>query len=73
MDAFRYRYQLEAFVDRVRGRTPQHWYDALDSVADMVWIEKVYEKVTLLSSTLDSHNTDIAIQDGVGESSSVHG
>ena len=40
-----YRYQLEAFVDRVKGRTPQTWVDMQDSVANMEWIEKVYAKV----------------------------
>jgi predicted dehydrogenase len=42
----RYRYQLEAFVDKVRGRTPQHWYDAQDSIANMEWIEAVYKEVS---------------------------
>ncbi|KAK7056257.1 hypothetical protein VNI00_002810 [Paramarasmius palmivorus] len=39
-----YRYQLEAFVDRVRGREPQTWVTKEDSVANMEWIEKIYEK-----------------------------
>ncbi|KAG7100108.1 hypothetical protein E1B28_001888 [Marasmius oreades] len=39
-----YRYQLEAFVDRLKGREPQTWVDKEDSVAMMEWIEKVYEK-----------------------------
>jgi len=39
-----YRYQLEAFVDRVRGRAPQTWVSREDSVANMEWIEKIYEK-----------------------------
>lgn len=41
----RYRYQLEAFVDKVKGRTPQTWVTAEDSIANMEAIEKVYEKV----------------------------
>lgn len=41
-----YRYQLEAFVDRVKGRTPQTWVEKDDSIANMEWIEKVYEKVS---------------------------
>jgi hypothetical protein len=41
----RYRYQLEAFVDKVRGRTPEHWYDPQDSIANMEWIEAVYKEV----------------------------
>lgn len=40
-----YRYQLEAFVDRVKGRAPQTWMDKEDSVANIQWIEKIYEKV----------------------------
>ncbi|KAF4610430.1 hypothetical protein D9613_007038 [Agrocybe pediades] len=39
-----YRYQLEAFVDKLRGREPETWLDKEDSVATMEWIEKVYEK-----------------------------
>ncbi|KAF9258278.1 NAD(P)-binding protein, partial [Marasmius fiardii PR-910] len=39
-----YRYQLEAFMDRLKGRSPQAWVDKEDSVANMEWIEKVYEK-----------------------------
>ncbi|KAF8967633.1 hypothetical protein BDZ97DRAFT_1802513 [Flammula alnicola] len=40
-----YRYQLEALVDRIRGREPETWLTKEDSVANMEWIEKVYEKV----------------------------
>ncbi|KAG2362334.1 hypothetical protein BDR07DRAFT_1407370 [Suillus spraguei] len=39
-----YRYQLEAFVDKVRGRTPQTWVSPEDSVANIEWIEKIYEE-----------------------------
>ncbi|KAJ3528544.1 hypothetical protein NM688_g7984 [Phlebia brevispora] len=39
-----YRYQLEAFVNKVKGRTPQTWLAADDAVANMEAIEKVYEK-----------------------------
>ena len=42
----RYRYQLEAFVEKVRGRKPEHWYDAQDSIANMEWIEAVYGEVS---------------------------
>ncbi|KAI0036920.1 NAD-P-binding protein [Vararia minispora EC-137] len=38
-----YRYQLEAFVDRIRGRTPDHWFDGTDSIVNMEWVERVYE------------------------------
>jgi len=40
-----YRYQLEALVDKIRGREPETWLDKEDSIATMEWIEKVYEKV----------------------------
>ncbi|KAJ3490933.1 hypothetical protein NLI96_g1063 [Meripilus lineatus] len=41
-----YRYQLEAFVDRLKGRTPQTWVTAEDSIANMEAIEMVYEKAS---------------------------
>jgi len=48
-----YRYQLEAFVDRVKGRTPKTWISKEDSVENLEWIEKIYEK-TGLGSRLKS-------------------
>ncbi|EJD39255.1 NAD(P)-binding protein [Auricularia subglabra TFB-10046 SS5] len=39
-----YRYQLEAFVDRIRGRTPDYWMEPEDSIAQMEAVEKIYEK-----------------------------
>jgi len=42
-----YRWQLEAFVDKVKGREPQTWMTAEDSIANLEWIEKVYEKSAL--------------------------
>jgi hypothetical protein len=41
----RYRYQLEAFVDQVRGRKPQAWVMAQDSIDNLEWLEKVYNEV----------------------------
>jgi hypothetical protein len=41
----RYRYQLEAFVDKLRGRDPEHWVDAQDSITNLEWIEAVYKEV----------------------------
>ena len=41
----RYRYQLEAFVDKLRGRDPEHWFDAEDSITNMEWIEAIYKEV----------------------------
>ncbi|KAH9000095.1 NAD-P-binding protein [Lactarius akahatsu] len=42
-----YRYQLEAFIDKLRGRTPEHWYDAQDSITNLEWIEAVYKETGL--------------------------
>ena len=39
-----YRYQLEAFVDKVRGREPVHWVSNEDSIDQMQTIDMVYEK-----------------------------
>ncbi|KAJ3762072.1 NAD(P)-binding protein [Lentinula raphanica] len=39
-----YRYQLEAFVDKLKGRTPHTWVTKEDSIANMQWIENIYEK-----------------------------
>ncbi|KAJ6519122.1 NAD(P)-binding protein [Mycena sanguinolenta] len=39
-----YRYQLEAFVDKVKGLTPQTWVDSEDTVANMKWVEEIYAK-----------------------------
>lgn len=40
-----YRYQLEAFVNRVKGREPQTWVTKEDSIANMEWIERIYAEV----------------------------
>lgn len=37
-----YRYQLEAFVNKVKGREVQTWVTKEDTIANMEWIEKVY-------------------------------
>lgn len=42
-----YRYQLEVFVDQVKGRAPDSWMTPEDSVANMEWIEKIYEAVCI--------------------------
>ncbi|KDQ59480.1 hypothetical protein JAAARDRAFT_191996 [Jaapia argillacea MUCL 33604] len=39
-----YRYQLEAFVDKVRGKQPVHWVTLESSIAQMETIDAVYEK-----------------------------
>jgi len=40
-----YRYQMEAFVDRLKGRAPKTWVNKEDSVENLEWVEKIYEKV----------------------------
>ncbi|EJD42076.1 NAD(P)-binding protein [Auricularia subglabra TFB-10046 SS5] len=42
-----YRYQLEAFVDKVRGREPHYWMEGDDSVKQMEAVEQIYEKMEL--------------------------
>ncbi|WWC85195.1 uncharacterized protein L201_000054 [Kwoniella dendrophila CBS 6074] len=39
-----YRYQLEAFADRIRGKTPLHWITSDDSIAQMETIDQIYLK-----------------------------
>jgi predicted dehydrogenase len=39
-----YRYQLEAFVNKIRGRETQHWVTGEDSIAQMRMIDMAYEK-----------------------------
>lgn len=39
-----YKYQLEAFVNRIRGRETQHWVTGEDSIAQMRMIDMAYEK-----------------------------
>lgn len=41
----RYRYQLEAFVDKVRGRSQANWHDPAKSISEVETIERVYVKV----------------------------
>ncbi|KAK1230606.1 hypothetical protein PQX77_006301 [Marasmius sp. AFHP31] len=40
-----YTYQLAAFMDRLKGRRTPVWVEKEDSVANMEWIDRVYEKV----------------------------
>ncbi|KAI0353762.1 NAD-P-binding protein [Trametes cingulata] len=37
-----YRYQLEAFVDKVRGRTPRFWTDPKTTIKQLECIERIY-------------------------------
>ena len=43
---YRYCYQLGAFIDNLRSRIPEHWYDAQDSITNMEWIEAIYKEVS---------------------------
>ncbi|KAJ7739835.1 hypothetical protein B0H16DRAFT_1274942, partial [Mycena metata] len=40
-----YRYQLEAFVNKVKGRPTHAWVTKEDSIENMEVIESVYAKV----------------------------
>ncbi|KDQ31924.1 hypothetical protein PLEOSDRAFT_23216 [Pleurotus ostreatus PC15] len=37
-----YRYQLEAFVDRVQGRSPQTWPSNDEPAIQMEWVDEIY-------------------------------
>lgn len=50
-----YRYQLEAFVDKIRAREPKTWLSKEESVTTMEWIEKIYEKNGLGSRPKSSY------------------
>lgn len=39
-----YRYQLEEFVNRVRGRSTSYWIDGEDSIKQMRMVDMAYEK-----------------------------
>ncbi|KAF8886303.1 putative NAD binding Rossmann fold oxidoreductase [Infundibulicybe gibba] len=39
-----YRYQLEAFVDMIRGKEPAHWVTNEESILQMKSIDAVYQK-----------------------------
>jgi predicted dehydrogenase len=66
-----YRYQLEAFIDKVKGRTPQTWVSAEDSVTNIKWVEEVYAKVGRTSDLLAPTLMIICLKERVGESSQV--
>ena len=50
-----YRFQLEALVDRVRGRETDTWLTKEESVVVMEWIEKVYDKTGMGSRPRSSY------------------
>jgi hypothetical protein len=43
---------LEAFIDKLRGRDPEHWFDAQDSITNMEWIEAIYKEVCRIVMSL---------------------
>ena len=53
-----YRYQLEAFVDKVRGREPPHWITLESSIAQMETIDAIYEKSGLGKRLPTPENVD---------------
>ncbi|WVR09267.1 hypothetical protein IAU60_006332 [Kwoniella sp. DSM 27419] len=40
-------YQLEAFVDKIKGKEPKHWITQEDTIAQMETIDAIYEKTGL--------------------------
>ena len=60
------RYQLEAFVDRVKGRAPQTWVDAQDTIDNMKWIEEIYAKVGVHQFYHLAVDADNRAQNGFG-------
>ncbi|TCD67078.1 hypothetical protein EIP91_000591 [Steccherinum ochraceum] len=64
-----YRYQLEAFVDQIRGRKPQHWVSAQDSIDNMKAIEMIYEKAGLKARPLSTYTP--AVDADAGSSSAA--
>jgi len=39
-----YRYQLDAFIDKIKGREPKTWMTAEQSIGNMQCIENIYKK-----------------------------
>ncbi|KAI0390465.1 putative oxidoreductase [Xylariaceae sp. FL0594] len=59
-----YRYQLEEFVNRIKGRETRAWIEAEDSVAQMKMIDLAYEK-----SGLGRRKTSACVEGGLAEGS----
>jgi hypothetical protein len=66
-----YRYQLEAFVDRLKGKTLQTWVTPQDSAANMEWIEKIYAKVCVYRLCQSYVTHTLSIVDWTRESSEI--
>ena len=43
-----YRYQLEAFVDKLKDRIPRHWIDLDEGLDGHALIDRVYEKAGMV-------------------------
>lgn len=39
-----YRYQLEAFVDKCKGKEPPHWLNGEDTIAEMDTVDTILER-----------------------------
>ncbi|KAF8518951.1 NAD(P)-binding protein [Hysterangium stoloniferum] len=57
-----YRYQLEAFVDKVQGRTPETWISEEDSVNQMKVVEMIYEKTTIRTQDYGTLEAELKAQ-----------
>ena len=42
-----YRYQLEAFVDKIKGKQPKHWTEMDDALGMAEMTDRVYEKAEM--------------------------
>ncbi|KAI0706353.1 NAD-P-binding protein [Earliella scabrosa] len=54
-----YRYQLEAFVDKVRGRTPQYWFEPEMSISQLECVDRTYAKAGLPPRISSTYVVDI--------------
>ncbi|PCH39026.1 NAD(P)-binding protein [Wolfiporia cocos MD-104 SS10] len=50
-----YRHQLQAFVDKIRGRTPQAWYEPEASIRQIQCVEKIYAAADMPSRPVSSY------------------
>ncbi|KAI0741371.1 NAD(P)-binding protein [Daedaleopsis nitida] len=57
-----YRYQLEAFVDKVRDRKPPVWPEAVTVLTELESIERVYAKAGLPARSMSSYKPEEAVK-----------
>ncbi|KAL1949493.1 hypothetical protein VTO73DRAFT_8374 [Trametes versicolor] len=55
-----YRYQLQAFVDKVQGRTPWEWIEPETSITTMETLERVYAAAGLPPRVASSYKPETA-------------